>query len=116
MFFRGTLRFDDGDAISVERLIVRDSDVAFDWTATWNGTANWKVSAVATKTPDGTWVSRTLAKQFAKSFPCVITFLELDQPQSSEMEVSGLWSEGGNEYPFGGVLRSSEYYARSNPR
>lgn len=112
--FSGTLYFDDesSDRITVNRLIVRDEEISFHLSSTWNGTATIiELDGTAVKS-GGRFTSKSLVpKPIDAGFHSVI--IEINEIDSFEegITVAGVWKTQVSEIPFSGDL---EFF--NNPR
>lgn len=105
--FSGTLYFDDesSDRITVHRFIVREEEVAFHLTATWNGrTTLIELDGKAVQHGNLFTSERLIPKPLAAGFhPVTIELNELD-PVDDGIYVAGVWRTKTIEIAFSGDL------------
>jgi len=99
------------DLIEVTRLIVRGDQIAFDLVTTWGLGARWAYFGSARIQSDGTYqVANLIGKELVgqnregDSVPCAITF-KIGKQSERQVQISGIWFEGGDKYVFSGTLK-----------
>ena len=105
--YKGTLGFDDGDEIVVNALIIRDNEIAFDFTASWGDHGRWSRSGSAHKV-GSEFVSTVQTSKHAQTgvigYPCKITIFAA-KIMPLEIDISGKWEEQGESFAFNGTLK-----------
>jgi len=109
--FSGTLYFEDGsdDRIAVNRLIIREREIAFHFVATWNGTTT-KIEVDGIANQDGSrYVSEGLNPKPINSgfLPVTIEFRLLEPVDGGGLYVKGRWGIKTTELDFAGDLEST---------
>jgi hypothetical protein len=105
--YAGTLYFDDGsnDSITVNRLILRNREVAFHFNATWGGmTMRIEVDGVAVC--DGNcYISESIAPRTIEAgfYPVIIKLCVLERCQNT-LYVEGFWKTKVADIGFSGDL------------
>ena len=105
--FLGTLYFDDGtsDRITVNRFIVRDEEISFNLSATWNGSATIiELDGAAVKNGNQfTSESLTPKPVDAGFYPVTIKITEMEIFEEG-VSIAGMWTTQTTEIPFSGDL------------
>lgn len=105
--FSGTLYFDDGssDRITVNRFIIRENEISFDLSATWNGTTTI-IGLDGTAKKNGIrFESETLSPKpiDAEFYPVIILITEMESFEEGVF-IEGIWKTQIAEIPFSGDL------------
>lgn len=105
--YSGTLYFDDGssDRITVNRFIIRESEISFDLSATWNGTTT-VIGLDGTAKKNGIqFESQALSPKPIDEgfFPVIILITEIENFEEG-LIIEGVWKTQAIEIPFSGDL------------
>lgn len=105
--FSGTLYFDDGssDRITVNRFIVRENEISFHFSATWNGTATI-IELDGTAVKNGSrFESKALSPKpiDAGFYPVTIEINDMENLEEG-IFIAGVWKTQTSEIFFSGDL------------
>lgn len=105
--FSGTLYFDDGssDRITVNKLIIREKDIAFSLSATWDGmTTIIELDGTAKKNGSGFESQELLPKPIDAGFyPVTLEIIEIESFEEGVL-IAGMWKIKTAQIPFSGEL------------
>ena len=106
--YQGSLIYvnEDEDVLEFESFIIRNNEISFRATTTWNKSEKWSIDTIAAL--HGKQYETDNASSFqevypTRTVPCQIVFSEV-LPQEYEVTVKGYWLEKGNKYHFSGTL------------
>jgi len=105
--FSGTLYFDDNssDRITVKRFIVRDKEISFHLSTTWNGTATIiELDGRAINNGSRFESKKLYPKPVDASFyPVTLEIYEMEDFEEG-ISIAGIWKTQTSEIPFSGDL------------
>lgn len=110
MKYDGELYFDDGDVISVISFIVRESEIAFDLIASWDGDGQWRRSGVALirgSSFESELNHSTSEVDGSPGVACRLKF-QFTDIDNGYIEVSGTWEEESETHHFQGELQATD--------
>ena len=110
--YQGTLRYDDDDEdkLDFESFIIRDNEIAFRATTTWNKYEKWLIDSNAIfngQHYETGLVNSTQVMNSSRTASCQVIFSEV-VPLESRVKVKGYWLEDCVEYHFSGSLERKD--------
>ncbi|BCX67124.1 hypothetical protein [Pseudomonas izuensis] len=108
--FSGTLYFDDGsdDRLTVNRLIIRDNEIAFNIVATWNGmTTLIELDGIASHYRNEYISEGIIPKPINSNFHPVTITVHLLEPFENGISIEGSWETKMTKINFSGDLENT---------